>query len=1085
MLLEYKENMPQAAAVLAMPLFGSTVGGILANVAVAYLAGKILAPKKPTSQGKGALKQIVRGGIEPRKICYGEGYTSGPLVYAGVSGDPGGDTNKYLHLIVALTTHPVENIDSVYIDELEYSLITGGKFTPKLDLADVNERLKSYTLKNLLGDEKREPYMGLIRVIPVTGKWMYYNSGTTDQDVIDDYTRWLDVKNSINAEGPVKWGPNHRLDRCSFVYLRLTYDQDVWSSIPNIYVKMRGANLYNPLADQDFHVSPYVGTVFDNRGAYSSATSYKVGDLVTSGVDTYVCIRNNSNTSLSNTFYWQITYPNLRNNPQLWTHSNNWALAVLDYLLDKRYGLAIKTSGILNEIDWPTLLEAVKDSYDGGYLDISRTTIPASRFCGDGNVVNYPKFNVSGIIETSSTPIDNLETLFTAANGEMAYAQGKHFLRAGIYQEPYYNPNSFSDTIVDESYLGDSNLTLTTAVPNTNIFNSVNGVYISNDDDSRGEPVEMAPIYMEEYIQKDGQEYIEDRDYPVTLSEKVARNLAKQSLEESRHGKTINLTCNIKILKYKVGDVIAFKNDVLGFGITDYQSIKWTGEFIPKIFKIVSMSVKEGLNVEVGLQEITYTPYNPALPLSDGTLGSTIPNTDINTPLGAPTITTEDLSDFYAQYDSGIAANIHYVDLGWTGATGITGTQFGYALVDYYEVKWVKIGSHLTDGGTLNSGGALTPANITINIVSGSISSVNIVSGGFGYWKDGYLEINTNLASGDDKALLQYSVDGSGAISSINIVNGGSGYTNGTNISIASDLPLTIIADPEEDGDTINKWKSITVLGSNRRQVQPPITLRLDEQLGDYIFAVRAVMGWKKSIWSIITKEKSGDEIVYGVPTPITEAFSYGDDTHVYAQFDLTNSKAAGDNNLSYIEWFIGDWLRSPDNYTQFVTHPLTGTRSMVFKSYLQLPANWANFDVDGRILTPIVSISLAPYQNGTSASWRPYWLWARVVNTGGVASSWYPLNNGVRRGVPTGLGRGDAQNLLPLPTDYVDDESLGGGDETPVVTTDPGGGPYPNPVSGSNPTAPVEDGGGDPDSDTGIYTIRDVNPIPVENAPE
>lgn len=1051
--------MPTAAAALGSTvIFGTTVKTILANIAVAYLAGKVLAPSKPTSQGKGALKETIRSGIEPRKICYGEGYTSGPLTYAGLTSD-GGKINKYLHLIITLTTHPVEDISSIYMDELELSLTTGGKYSPKLNLADTQERLNSYIIKNLNSQDEEAKYQGLIRVIPVTGKWMYYTSGETNPDIVDDYTRWLDVKNSIGSA----WGMDHRLDRCSFLYVRLEHDSDVWSSIPNFYVKMRGANLYNPLQDRDFYTAPYLGTIFEDRGNFAGSTTYKIGDLVDG--QSYVCIRGNVSQSVGNSFYWKPTYANLRNNPQLWEYETNWALCVLDYLLNDKYGLKLRTSGILNELDWYTMMDTIKDAYDGGYLDVSRSTVPASRLT---NLSNYPRIAVNGIVETSSTPIDNLETLFTAANGEMAYCQGKHFLRAGIYAEPYYNPTSFPATIVDESYLADSPISLNTATPNSSIFNSVTGVYISNDNESRGEPVEMEPIYVESYILDDGEEYIEDRDYPVTLSEDAARNLAKQSLEETRQAETLNLNCNIKILKFKVGEVICFKNDVLGYSSQEYTSMIHSPSLIPKIFKIISMTIKEGLNVEVGLQEINYSTYDPSVGLSASTTGTSPLLTTSDTIVGAPILTVDNISEFYARYDNAIAANTHYVDISWTAPTGIDGLQFGGSQIDWYEVKWAKVDDHVT-----NPSGVLQNANVTVNISGNTITSATVVSGGYGYWIDGYIEVSTNI-TGDDRALLSYTSDGSGAIESVQIINGGSGYTNGTGVSILSDLPNTVIADPDENNDDVHEWKRIVVYADVRRDNQKTYALRLDEVLGDYIFAVRSIMGNLKSDWVVATKTKSGDEVVYGIPTPITQAYSYGDDTHVYAQFDLTDSAYAGDDNLSYIEWFIGDTYRNPTNYTQSVFDPVTATKSAVFKSYLNIPANWAQFEVDGRILTPIVSLSLAAYQDATAVAWRPYWLWARIVNTGGVASPWYPSLDLSKRGIPTGLGRGDAQNLLPLPSEYDTDESVAGGDETPVVSAGSGGGPFPA-DSGTTPTAPVEDGGGDPDSDTGVYNYRDV----------
>lgn len=1045
--------MPQAAAFLAYPIFGTTVGTILANVAVAYLAGKVLAPNKPTSRGREELKQMVRSGIEPRSICYGESFLSGPIVYINTTSE-GERRMNYLHMIICLTTHPIEEISEIFLDEqLDFDLTGSNQYNPDLTVVDTQERLNTYTITNLQDVEDKKVYNNLIRVIPVTGKWMYYDSATTDQDIIDDWIRYNDVKNSINN---ATWGEDHRLDRCSFVYVRLEYDQDAWNSIPNIYTRIKGACLYNPLLDQDFHVAPYTSEIFNDRGTYSGATNYVVGDLVDDGgSNTYLCYRpTGGGVPLTNTDYWKLTHANLRDNPQLWEYDTNWALCCLDYLLDTRYGLKLSTSGILNEIDWVSLMNAIKDSYDGGYLDkITRNIYPASRFATNTNIATYPKFTVDGVLKTDSTPIDNLETLFTAANGELPYSQGKHFLRAGIYSEPGTDPDI--DT-VDESYLAKDHIEVVTARNNSALFNSVTGVYVSSNSDTKGEPIEMAPIYDEAYIAEDGSEYIEDKDFPVTVTEAAARNLAKQSLEESRLDTGITLICNFRIFKFKVGDVVPVKLDILGYTDTDYTS-KLYGA-CPPLFKIISMNINEDLSVEVGLQETSYDPYDYTTPLvSNETSGSGLDLPNSKTPIGTPTFDPDSpydhIGEFYAEFDPNLGTFRHYVDVTWLGPIGVVpedsgyvALEFGYNLVDYYEFKYCKVADNLT-----NPFGVLQDAVVTVDISGGKVVSVECASGnkGYGYWADGSFEVDTNYTSGI-KAIIGYTVDGYGSIDTVKIINKGSAYTNGTTVDVSSDLPITLVADANEINDEVHKWHILTLPADRTKIQQKTFTIPLHQTLADYWFAVRAVMGTKRSAWAQASKSKTGDEQVYGIPTPLTDIYTYGDDSHIYYQFDLADSTSNSpytDEGIHRIEFVVADYQHSPTN--------TTGLRRDCYVAAVNISP--------GSIITAENGNKYTIVYSHRTGQWKPYWIWARVVNSGGVASDWYPADTRPQRGIRTGLGEGDINNLLPG-----EDED----NTTPDPGTGDGGGPVPeedpNAETGTPPPTPPSGDPDDPDSGGG-----------------
>lgn len=58
---------------------------------------------------------VVRTGATPRRVIYGQMVASGPLVFAASTGSE----NKYLHMVIALANHEVQEIGSVYLNDTE------------------------------------------------------------------------------------------------------------------------------------------------------------------------------------------------------------------------------------------------------------------------------------------------------------------------------------------------------------------------------------------------------------------------------------------------------------------------------------------------------------------------------------------------------------------------------------------------------------------------------------------------------------------------------------------------------------------------------------------------------------------------------------------------------------------------------------------------------------------------------------------------------------------------------------------------------------------------------------------------------
>ena len=102
---------------------GFAVGGFSLAAAIQFVAitaasmaaSKLLAPKMPSFADSGLAErsQMVRSPIASRQIIYGRSKVSGVVVYLSTTGTK----NEYLHIVVAMAGHEVEEIGDIYFGE--------------------------------------------------------------------------------------------------------------------------------------------------------------------------------------------------------------------------------------------------------------------------------------------------------------------------------------------------------------------------------------------------------------------------------------------------------------------------------------------------------------------------------------------------------------------------------------------------------------------------------------------------------------------------------------------------------------------------------------------------------------------------------------------------------------------------------------------------------------------------------------------------------------------------------------------------------------------------------------------------------
>ena len=173
----------------------------IATVAASMAASKLLAPKPPSfaDSSMASRSQMVRSPISARTVAYGRSRVSGTIVYMSTTGS----TNQYLHIVVALAGHEIEEIEEIYFND---------ELVP-LDPINTNQPTGFYA--------------GVARV----NKHLGEPGQTADSDLVTDTTALVDGQ----------WTSDHKLSGIAYVYVRLTWDTEKYpSGIPNISAVIKG-----------------------------------------------------------------------------------------------------------------------------------------------------------------------------------------------------------------------------------------------------------------------------------------------------------------------------------------------------------------------------------------------------------------------------------------------------------------------------------------------------------------------------------------------------------------------------------------------------------------------------------------------------------------------------------------------------------------------------------------------------------------------------------------------------------------------------------------------------------------------------
>lgn len=186
--------------------FEMTAKGMLGAVTLG-LSNRKFMPDTPNVGVAAQDRKIThRSTVAPHEIVYGEVRKGGNVVYIASTGA----NDRYMHLVVVLAAHKISQIENIYFNDtlVAVGIPTFSQFQSFTIELDYSQKLFCYAC---LGGQSWVP-----------------------PEILD--------------ETPIGWTSEHILEGHAYLYMKLTYDRDLYrSGIPNVNVTTKGKiDIYDP-----------------------------------------------------------------------------------------------------------------------------------------------------------------------------------------------------------------------------------------------------------------------------------------------------------------------------------------------------------------------------------------------------------------------------------------------------------------------------------------------------------------------------------------------------------------------------------------------------------------------------------------------------------------------------------------------------------------------------------------------------------------------------------------------------------------------------------------------------------------------
>ena len=281
---------------------------------------------------------------------------------------------------------------------------------------------------------------------------------------------------------------------------------------------------------------------------------------------------------------------------QITRFTRNPALCIADYLTNKTYGRGIPTTAI----DWDAIIAA------SNYCDQLVTTPngPQSRYTCDG------------VLDTSSSSLDNTRLLLASCRGMLVYTNGKHRL---LIDKPEVATFVFNE----------DNIVGAWSIKTSEKRNRFNRVKATFSDPTRDWQPNLA-IADSPIMRASDNGLMLENTFSLSFTSDLyrARQIAGIELKQSRFGTVVQFTATIIGLRAEAGDVVHLTHSTPGW--------------VNKPMRITRIAILNSDELEITCREYDASVYN----LDDLDTMRVTPATNLPNPFsipapGIPTITSE------------------------------------------------------------------------------------------------------------------------------------------------------------------------------------------------------------------------------------------------------------------------------------------------------------------------------------------------------------------------------------------------------------------------------------------------------------
>ena len=250
------------------------------SFAVSYAANEVLglSPDAPSMAGLDDKAQgLLTNEASPVAsipVVYGYRKVGGTRVFI----ESNGEDNKFLHQVIVLSEGEIHSVENVYLNDV---LITDEKWGDALGInesktvraeswgygyAEVSTGLAEIDTITLVAKHSGSACtLGSSYGITADGKKVWVNNGcradfkVTDTEIVDDifgrenawYVPHLGADNQVAdaklVEKVSSWTSSHRLQGTAYLYVNLTYDQEIFAGgLPIVTAEIKGVKVYDP-----------------------------------------------------------------------------------------------------------------------------------------------------------------------------------------------------------------------------------------------------------------------------------------------------------------------------------------------------------------------------------------------------------------------------------------------------------------------------------------------------------------------------------------------------------------------------------------------------------------------------------------------------------------------------------------------------------------------------------------------------------------------------------------------------------------------------------------------------------------------